>query len=107
MPRYIEESELIDGRVSNDPVVIAVKCAKTADVVEKKLYDRLLENSIVIAEALNKYQTADVVERKKGKWYDVGLLSCRCSECGCKSPKEYLFCPNCGADMQMKSQEEV
>lgn len=34
MARYIEESELIDGRVSNDPVVIAVKCAKTADVVE-------------------------------------------------------------------------
>lgn len=72
MPRYIEESELIDGRVSNDPVVIAVKCAKTADVVE----------------------------RKKGEWYDVGSLSCRCSECGCKSPKEYLFCPNCGAEME-------
>ena len=39
-------------------------------------------------------------ERKKGKWYDVGSLSCRCSECGCKSLKEYLFCPNCGADMR-------
>jgi len=38
-------------------------------------------------------------ERKKGRWYDAGSLSCRCSECGCKSPKEYSFCPNCGADM--------
>ena len=39
-------------------------------------------------------------ERKKGKWYDVGSLSCRCSACGCKSPKEFLFCPNCGAKME-------
>lgn len=39
-------------------------------------------------------------ERKKGRWYDVGSLSCRCSECGCKSPKEYSYCPNCGADMR-------
>ena len=38
--------------------------------------------------------------RKKGQWYDVGSLSCRCSECGCKSPKEYSYCPNCGADMR-------
>lgn len=38
-------------------------------------------------------------ERKKGRWYDVGSLSCRCSECGCKAPKEYSFCPNCGAEM--------
>lgn len=37
--------------------------------------------------------------RKTGKWFDVGSLSCRCSECGCKSPKEFRYCPNCGAKM--------
>lgn len=42
----------------------------------------------------------NVVERKKGEWYDRGSLSCRCSNCGCKANKEYSFCPNCGADMR-------
>lgn len=37
---------------------------------------------------------------KTGKWTDRGSLSCRCSECGCKSPKEYRYCPNCGALMR-------
>ena len=32
-----------------------------------------------------------------GRWYDKGSLSCRCSCCGCKSDKEYNYCPNCGA----------
>ena len=40
----------------------------------------------------------DVVERKKGEWFDRGSLSCRCSNCGCKANKEYSFCPNCGSD---------
>lgn len=34
-----------------------------------------------------------------GRWYDKGSLSCRCSCCGCKSNKEYNYCPNCGAKM--------
>lgn len=37
---------------------------------------------------------------RRGEWWDKGSLSCRCSECGCKSPKEYKFCPNCGARME-------
>ena len=44
--------------------------------------------------------SADVVERKRGEWYDRGSLSCRCSNCGCKANKEYSFCPICGADMR-------
>ena len=46
-----------------------------------------------------KYNTACSV----GYWYDVGSLSCRCSNCGCKSPQEYKFCPNCGAFMEDKN----
>lgn len=53
-----------------------------------------------IAEMIMSVPSADVVERKKGEWFDRGSLSCRCSNCGCKSTKEYSFCPNCGADMR-------
>lgn len=35
-----------------------------------------------------------------GHWIDKGSLSCRCSECGCKSNKETRFCANCGARME-------
>jgi hypothetical protein len=34
----------------------------TANVVDKERYDRLLENATIISEALNKYQSADMVE---------------------------------------------
>ena len=46
-------------------------------------------------------------ERKTGQWYDVGSLSCRCSKCGCKSQKESLFCPNCGAKMEEKTNGDM
>lgn len=36
MPRYIDADKLCEGRVSNDPVVIAAKCELTADVQEVK-----------------------------------------------------------------------
>ena len=51
--------------------------------------------------------SADVVERKKGEWFDRGSLSCRCSNCGCKSTKEYNFCPHCGADMRGREDERT
>lgn len=34
-----------------------------------------------------------------GHWFDIGSLSCRCSNCGCKSNRESKYCPNCGATM--------
>ena len=44
----------------------------TADVVEKERYDMLLENATIIAAALSKYQSADMVEvvrcEKCKKW---------------------------------------
>lgn len=36
--------------------------AVTADVVDKKRYDGLLKDTVIISEALDKYQTADFVE---------------------------------------------
>jgi hypothetical protein len=49
---------------------------------------------------------ADVVPVVRGEWFDKGSLSCRCSECGCKSNKEYTYCPNCGAKMDKEAQDE-
>ena len=37
---------------------------------------------------------------RHGKWFDVGSLSCRCDQCGCKNNKETPYCPNCGAKME-------
>lgn len=34
-----------------------------------------------------------------GKWIDVGSLSCRCSECGCKNNRQTPYCPICGKKM--------
>ena len=47
MGRLIDEDELINGRVENDPVVIAAKCTPTAYDVDK------------VAEQLEAYSNAD------------------------------------------------
>ena len=48
-------------------------------------------------EDLKSLPTADVVERKRGKW----LLDGRCSECLVVPLTSHKnFCPNCGADMR-------
>lgn len=43
--------------------------------------------------------TADVAPVRHGRWIDKGSLSCRCSECGCKSTEESPYCHTCGAKM--------
>lgn len=51
-----------------------------------------------IEQALNEVPTIQS-QQKTGYWFDVGSLSCRCSECGGKSNRESRYCPNCGAWM--------
>lgn len=48
---------------------------------------------------VDKIPTADVVERKKGRWLDKGRKIC-CSECGRSLFCATNFCPECGADMR-------
>lgn len=63
----------------------------------------------IIACAINMLEetpTADVVERKRGKWIEDGYRDypCVCSVCGIRQSikAKFLFsyCPNCGADMR-------
>ena len=39
-------------------------------------------------------------KQRTGRWFDIGSMSCRCSECGCKNNRENRYCPNCGAKME-------
>lgn len=50
-------------------------------------------------EIIKNAPAADVAPVVHGKWIDKGSLSCRCSNCGCKSTKETPYCAICGAKM--------
>lgn len=45
--------------------------------------------------------TVDAAQVVHGRWMDVGSLSCRCSNCGCKNRRETDYCPNCKAKMDL------
>ena len=51
------------------------------------------------ATGIETLRAADVAPVRNGHWTDVGSLSCRCSECGCKNNRETAYCPACGARM--------
>lgn len=91
-------------------VVVTVHEQPTVDVVDKEQYDRLLENATIISEALNKYQTADVVERKRGKWKLNKDGNWACPFCEFDpyhdNMKGMNYCPNCGADMRGETEDD-
>lgn len=62
-------------------------------------------------EIMDAQPTADVVERKKGKWIEKwnGHFKTnvpRCSLCSNASPFKYNYCPTCGADMREEKQKK-
>jgi len=70
--------------------------------------------SVVYAEQIDNAPTVDAVERKRGRWvsdvayYDEDGCPCivsRCSECGEAYP-ESNYCPNCGAEMLERKDDE-
>lgn len=70
------------------------------------LRDKRIPNYEDVKDALLTCPTADVVERKRGKWIEeAGMLMC--SECGdawgtqqFDEVMSFNYCPNCGAKME-------
>lgn len=89
MPRYIDADELIKGRVSNDPVVIAAGVEPTANVQEvKHAYwipspdgIRPIRCSACHQPALWKHEV-DAIFGDYGEWRSASR-----------------YCPHCGAKM--------
>ncbi|MCH5323982.1 MAG: hypothetical protein J1E39_02100 [Eubacterium sp.] len=81
MPKYINADELIKDRVSNDPVVIAAKCAPAADVQEVK-----------------HGKWSDKMVSYKDELFGDLTFGFRCSVCGSILNKT-KYCGNCGAIM--------
>lgn len=75
------------------------------DYIERaELYEAMnsqnCEFSLIDALALiENFPASDVSEVRHGIWTDIGSLSCRCSECGCKNNRTTPYCPLCGARM--------
>lgn len=67
-----------------------------------------------IINMLKEVPTADVVERKRGKWHNVfidGLgfngFEFECSECGKRSAGRTNYCAYCGADMRRETDDAI
>lgn len=76
MGRLIDEDELIKGRVENDPVVIAAKCAPTAYDPDK-VVEQLEERTTFLKEC-TKYGNKDEEQQEKSyatmMMYEVAYL---------------------------------
>lgn len=78
--RLIDADGLCEGRVENDPIVIAAKCAPTVDPENLRLH---------------------------GDWLFDDDMDRYCSRCGRRAPMPYFeikqictpYCPYCGAKM--------
>ena len=71
-----------------------------ADVDRKTAISEVMED--IVIPIVKNFPASDVKPVVYGEWYDVGSLSCRCNQCGCKNNKETDYCPNCGAKMRGK-----
>ena len=96
-----------------DAINICTKCVDFQDSIE---------NINASAEAgrirrlIKELPTADVVERKHGKWINPRPDSEMCSACGVRfsisslfavgGNEEPNFCPNCGVDMRIYNEED-
>lgn len=94
MARYIDAVALTDDLLSY------------AEANKGTYHAEGFKNAVTVVED---QPTADVVERKKGKWeteirtiHGYKIPFPVCSVCGKYTVDEYIYCPNCGA--QMKSE---
>lgn len=77
--RLIDADALCEGRVSNDPVVIATKCAPSVDAEP-------VRRGVWIVEKRTKF--------------NFETVNIKCSECNTYFYKKANYCPNCGAKME-------
>lgn len=89
MSRYIDADKLCEGRVSNDPVVIAAKCEPTADV-EPVRHGHWIDKTIQIG--IPKYHYIYCSECEAG--YNIVYVHLLLGD-----GKLFDCCPNCGAKM--------
>ena len=105
MPRYIDADALRDEIVNY-------------------FGDLMIQGRHDILEIVKKSPTADVIERKHGKWLEREVIyndentikewqSAYCSSCGRYHTTPYMyyfdnynFCPNCGADMRERREDD-
>lgn len=61
----------------------------------------LLTVNKLLCKKIREIPAADVLERKKGEWTDIGgIIRWGCPLCHHAYEHRYNFCPNCGADMR-------
>lgn len=90
-----------------------------SEYIKRKDVEKMLEDADLIFDeeynvgyctediSINEIPAADVVEVKHGKW-EVrtvrGVAVLYCSACGSSTDViyEYMFCPNCGAKMDLE-----
>ena len=78
-------------------------CRQTEDVGGVMVWTAAAEIAQAMVRRLMELPKRGVQAR--GHWYDRGSLSCRCSNCGCKSTEELPECPVCGAVMDIDAAE--
>ena len=91
MPRYIDAIKLLKE-------FQALPCCRNgySDEYDKARIFAMIDNQ----------PTADVVERKKGKWIDRGDY-CVCNQCRHMEEEFTPFCAMCGADMREEKEDEL
>jgi hypothetical protein len=101
MPRYIDADLLMKELGITDPDCVKCEwgsklfpyCTRDGDFVDA-------------CDAICEAPTADVVERRVGKWIGkpiAGFSNVRCSNCNnvyLDNSGKWNYCPNCGADMR-------
>jgi len=111
MPRYIDADLLMKELGITDPDCVKCEwgsklfpyCTRDGDFVDA-------------CDAICEAPTADVVERKVGKWIEAKPMSGRigkvCSACGCEAywdsdygQQLFDWCPYCGAEMRGEDDE--